>query len=155
MKTNRLLLIAGIGFAGVLILCLMLCAGVFLVTFQKMDAVLSPKVDALFRAIDDGTFAGTYSTGTTPEFREAMTRQQYDELGQRIKARLGSMQSKKLTSINFQKRNTKTFADVVYQARFTKGPASIEARFEKIEGEWLLASFHVASPELDADPPQQ
>jgi len=153
MRTNRLLLVVGIGFAGVLILCLMLCAGVFLVTFQKMDAALSPQIDTLFRAIDEGAFANTYSTGTTPEFREAMTREQYEQLGRRIKARLGSLQSKKLTSINFQKQNAKTFADAVYDAQFAEGPATIEAKFEKTEGEWLLASFRVASPKLEEDPP--
>jgi len=153
MRTNRLFFVVGIGFAGVLILCLMLCAGVFLATFQKMDAALSPKVDALFRAIDAETFANTYSTGTTPEFRETMTPEQYDQLGQTLKTRLGLLQSKKLSHIHFEQQNAKTFADAVYDAQFDKGPATIEVKFEKIEGEWLLASFHVTSPELETDQP--
>ncbi len=151
MRTNRVFVVVGIGVGGVAILCLMLCAGGFLAVLRKVDATLSAKVDALFGAIDRGTFAETYSTQTTPGFRETTTREQYGQLGRTIKARWGALRSKKLSHINIKQIS----ADAVYDAQFDKGPATIEAKFEKVRGEWLLASFHVTSPELEENQQQQ
>ena len=53
------------------------CAGFFFFAFKDMDAAVSPKIDALFAAIDDGTFGDTYGTETTPELRAATSQKEW------------------------------------------------------------------------------
>ena len=56
-------------------------AGTFYLTYRTADTDLSPKIDHIFAAINDGTLGEVYATETTPEFQEVMTRQQFEELG--------------------------------------------------------------------------
>lgn len=128
------------------------CAGFFFLTFRNMDATLSPTVDELFAAIENETFPATYDTHTSAEFQQAMTREQYEELGLTIKTRLGSLKSKSLRQFNVRQFNANRYADVVYNATFENGSGTISGRFKKDGNRWLVVGFHVTSPEFQKDP---
>jgi hypothetical protein len=49
--------------------------------FRNIDAALSTKIDALFAAIESGTFSDTYSTLTAPELRKVTPRKEWEQLG--------------------------------------------------------------------------
>ena len=57
------------------------CGGFFYYMYKSMDQEISPKIDALFAAIDEGTFGNTYTTETTPEMRQATSKEDYLKLG--------------------------------------------------------------------------
>lgn len=133
---------------GFLVAAIAVCAGVFLRTYRSMDADLSPKVDAIFAAINDGSFGDKYATETTPEFQKVMTRKQYEEFGAMIQAKLGPLKAKTRTQLNVRQFNAESFADVAYSALFEKANGTIQARFRMVDGDWRLVSFHVNSPEF-------
>lgn len=45
------------------------CAGYLYLGYKSATDTVSPQVDELFQRIDEGTFAETYDTETTPAFR--------------------------------------------------------------------------------------
>jgi hypothetical protein len=136
---------------GLCVAAIAACAGFFYFALRTADAALSPKVDALFAAIDDGTFGDTYAAQAAPELREAVTRKEWEQLGLAIKTRLGPLTSKKLVQWNMQQLNADRWADVVYSATFEKGSGEIRTRFKNIDGEWRLVNFRVNSPEFMKD----
>ena len=125
--------------------------GFLFLGFKNTDAALSPKIDALFAAIDDGTFNDMYATETTPELRTAATRKEWEQLGLLIKTRLGPLKSKSLTRFSVQQFNADFCTDAVYSATFEKGTGEILTRFRSIDGDWRLVVFRVNSPEFLTD----
>ena len=127
------------------------CAGFFLVAFRGMDTAISLTIDELFAAIDNDSFAETYDTRTTVELQKAITREQYEELGRKIKTRLGRLKSKTLRQFNVRQFNANRYADVAFNATFENGTGEIGCRFKKDGERWLLVDFHVNSPEFQKD----
>lgn len=151
MRTRTIVIGIILACGGLSVIVIAACAGFFFFTFRNMDAAVSPKIDALFAAIDNGTFGDTYATETAPELRQATTRKEWEQLGLAIKTRLGSLKAKKLIQFNIQQFNADRCADVVYSATFEKGSGDIRTRFKSINGEWRLVGFRVNSPEFLKD----
>ena len=100
-KTIAIILAACAGF-GVLLIAS--CAGLLFVGFKNADSTVSPRIDAMFSAIENNTFADTYETETTLELRNAAT-EQYTALGDAIGVRLGKLISKSLQGFTMRQSN--------------------------------------------------
>lgn len=151
MKTQSLIALVLVIAGGLFLSLIALCAGSLIFTFRTMDASISPMIDELFVAIDEDKFAETYDTRTTPELRKVASREQYVQIGQTIKTRLGKLKSKTMSRFNIQQRNAVQFADVAYNGTFENGNGTITARLKKVGDEWQLVAFHVNSPEFNKD----
>ena len=110
-----------------------------------------PEIDHLFAAIDAGKFGDTYETDTTPEFRAAATKQQYEDIGNAVSACLGRLKSKSLQTFNMQQHNADSLIDVQYNAEFENGKGTIVAKLKKDGDKWKLVSFRVNSPVFQQD----
>jgi zinc-ribbon domain len=146
MTTKSIVLTVILVCVGLFVAAIALCVGVLFLGYRTADADLSPKIDEVFAAINDGTLAEKYATATTPEFQQVMTKEQFIELGAMIKAKLGPLKSKSMTQFNIRQLNADSFADVAYDATFEQGTGAVQARFRKVDGNWRLVSFRVNSP---------
>jgi rubrerythrin len=144
-KTVVIILAAVAGFG---VLMFAACAGLVFYGYQSADETVSPHVDALFAAIENGTFADTYETHTTSELQAVVTREQYAAIGDAISTRLGRLQSKSLQSFKMNQTNARSMIVVTYNAEFEKGSGTIMARLRKVGDEWKFVEFRVNSPEL-------
>lgn len=151
MKTNSIILLVLAVFGGLFVTLVVLCAGGLYLSLKTMDTSISPKIDELFVAIEDDKFADTYDTHTTPELQKVASREQYLQIGQTVKTRLGKLKSKSLVRFNMQQMNANRYADVAYNATFEKGSGTITAKLKKVGDQWLLVAFHVNSPEFMKD----
>jgi hypothetical protein len=159
MKNGKVPLIAGLGCAGVLgVVLLASCTGLMIMGFRSASAAngeISTAIDELMRAAADGTFAETYQSATTPEFRQSTTAANYAKLGDVIKIQLGALRSKQLVRINLKQVNANTLAEVAYQGTFEHGNATIDATLKRSGRRWLFMGFRVNSPTLLNDLPDQ
>src|SRR5258706_10212025 len=114
MKTKSIVALVLVLAGGLFLSLLALCAGTLVYSFRTMDSEISPIVDELFVAIDSDKFGDTYDTHTTPELQKVATRDQYVQLGQMIKTRLGKLQSKTLVRFNVRQMNANRTADIGY-----------------------------------------
>ena len=74
MKTRTIVIGIILGCGGLFVVMVAACAGLLFLGFRTTDAAFSPKIDALFAAIDNGTFKDAYyATQTTPEYREGVS----------------------------------------------------------------------------------
>jgi hypothetical protein len=151
VRTRTLVIGSLLGLTCLFVVAVVACGGFFFYMYKNMDKEISPKIDSLFAAMNDGTFADTYDTETTPEFRQAMPKEKYEQLGRTVKNRLGPLQSKFLVSWNSKQFNLDTTADVAYAASFEKGQGTINASFKRSGDEWRLLNIRVTSPELLKD----
>ena len=151
MKTRSIVIIvgtvAGVFFVGVIALIV----GGLVMAFNSADATLSPTIDELFTAIDNDSFADTYDTHTTEDVKQNVTREQYEDLGLRVKSRLGSLKSKSMRQFHIRQNNSTTIAEFTYDAEFEKGSGTIRGKFQKEGERWLVVALFVNSPELQAD----
>ena len=151
MKTQSIIALVLVLVGGLFLSVVVLCAGSLFFAFRAMDSSISPMIDELFVAIEDDKFAETYDTHTTPEFQKVASREQYVQIGQMIKTRLGKLKSKTMSRFNVQQRNASQFADVAYNGTFEKGTGTITAKLRKVGDRWQLVAFHVNSPEFTKD----
>lgn len=128
-----------------------LCGGFLYLGYRTADKAVSPQVDAMFAAMDDGSFADTYETHTTDELRSVASKEQYDALGKAIALRLGEFKKKTLHSFQMRRQNGGSYIDVRYSAEFEKGNGTIDARLKKEQGDWKFVAFHVNSPVFSQD----
>lgn len=148
--SKKVVLFVGIGCGGVVFM-FAACAGVLFWGWRSASTAggeISMAIDELLNAAAQGDLAKTYPSATTPDFRQITSESQYADLGKMIKAHLGSLQSKNLTTINLRQLNAVTQADVIYQAIFARGRATIHATLRRGDGRWLLQSLRVDSPAL-------
>jgi len=149
MTTGKTVAIILILCAGAGILMIVSCAGLLYLgytRFENVDAEVSQRIDALFAAIENGTFPATYDTDLTQEFRDATSREQYADLGKSIGTRLGRLKTKSLQGFKVRQFNAASFVDVSYAATFEKGNGTITATLKKQGGKWKFAGFRVESP---------
>ena len=151
MKTKSIVALVLVLSGGLFLSLLALCAGALYLSFREMDSTISPMIDELFVAIENDKFAETYITHTTPELQKVATQDQYAQLGQMIKTRLGELKSKKLIRFHVQQMNANRIADVAYSGTFEKGAGTITVKLKKVGDRWLLVAFHVNSPEFTKD----
>ena len=151
MKSRTIVIGVILACGGLAMVVIAACAGFLYFGYRNMDAALSSKIDALFAAIDNGTFGDTYPTETAPELREATSQKEWEQLGLAIRTRLGPLKAKNLIQSNMQQFNADQTADAVYSATFEIGSGEIRTRFRNVDGEWRLAVFRVNSPEFLKD----
>jgi hypothetical protein len=130
---------------------LALCGGLLYVGYRSASESATPQIDRLFAAIEEGTFAETYETMTTQEYRNITSKEQHADIGNAIATRLGPLKSKSLKGFNLRQVNANSFLDVEYNATFEKGPGTIAAKLKSEGGQWKLVTFRVQSPEFQKD----
>ena len=148
--SKKVVIFVGIGCGGMLLL-FAACAGVLFWGWRSASTAggeISMAIDEVLNAAAQGDMVRTYPTATTAEFRQVTSEVQYANLGKMIQAHLGPLQSKNLTTINLRQVNAVTQADVVYQATFARGQATIQASLRRGDGRWLLHTLRVDSPAL-------
>lgn len=133
------------------IIGLLSCGGLIFWGYKTATDAAGPEIDRLFAAIEAGKFGETYETDTTPEFRAAVTKQQYDDIGNAVSARLGRLKSKSLQTFNVQQHNADSLMDVRYGAEFENGKGTISAKLKRDGDRWKLVNFHVNSPVFQQD----
>ncbi|WP_425616327.1 zinc-ribbon domain-containing protein [Anatilimnocola sp. NA78] len=151
MKTQTLIIVALIGVACLGLITVVGCAGLAFVGFRSMDSSISPAVDKLFVAIEQEQLGATYDSETSAEFRQAVTREQLIELGQKINTRLGSLKTKSMRQFHVRQLNADQFAEVSYHATFEHGSGTIDTRWKREGAEWKLVHLNVNSPEFAKD----
>jgi len=147
-KTIAIILVACVGLG---VLLIGSCGGLLYLGYKNTDAAVSPQIEAMFAAVENGTFADTYDTQTTQEFRDVTTREEYAAIGDAIAVRLGTLNSKSMRSFKMRQVNASSLIDVTYQAVFENGTGTILANLKKEEGEWKFVSFRVNSPLFQQD----
>jgi hypothetical protein len=151
MSTGKTIAIVGIGCGVVGVAMIVACGGLLYLGYKTANTSVGPEIDRLFAAIDDGTFAETYETATTQEFRAATSKAQYAEIGKAVSTRLGPMKSKSLKSFNMRQYNADSYVDVTYDAQFEKGNGQILAKMKREKGQLKLVNFRVNSPVFQQD----
>ncbi|TWT78767.1 hypothetical protein CA13_01640 [Planctomycetes bacterium CA13] len=127
------------------------CAGLLLFGFKDVKSQVSPKIDAMFSAIDNNTFAETYESETTQSLRESATKDQYTAVGDLIRLRLGKLKSKSLQGFTTTKYISGSSINVSYDATFENGNGTIIAKLKKEDGTWKFVVFRVTSPVFAQD----
>ncbi|TWT33603.1 hypothetical protein KOR34_34350 [Posidoniimonas corsicana] len=148
MSKPKLVFLALAAVAALGLLTVGSCVALIYSGFTNADAAVSPRIDALFAAIEADTLASTYDSATTQELRDASTREQYVAVGKMIKNRLGRLESKSLRSVNYRYDNGAAYYDVTYSATFENGAGDVVAKMKKSDGEWKFVTFRVNSPLL-------
>jgi len=151
MSTGKTIAVVGIG-CGILGVAMIAgCGGLLYLGFKTANTSVGPEIDRLFAAIDDGTFAETYETATTQEFRAATSKEQYAGIGKAVSTRLGPIKSKSLKNFNMRQHNADSYVDVIYDAQFEKGSGQILAKMKRENGQLKLVNFRVNSPVFQQD----
>src|SRR5262245_36862438 len=135
MSAGKIIAIVLAACGGLGVLMIALCAGGLYCGYKTANDSVAPEIDRLFAAVVDGTFADTYQTDTTQEFRSVTSEEQYADIGKAIATRLGRLKSKTLKGFNFRQMNADSLVDVTYNATFEKGSGTIVARMKKQEGQ--------------------
>jgi hypothetical protein len=140
-----------IGLVGILGLSLLaICSG-SLLSVSKMDASVSPKIDALLVAIEKDQAGPAYVTQTSNDLKKVVTQEQFISMAKAINLRLGKLKKKVLRGVIKKHRNLDTYMDVTYAADFAKGKGTIRATLKKEDGNWRFVAFQVNSPAFEQD----
>ncbi|MCA9239589.1 MAG: hypothetical protein KDA37_05295, partial [Planctomycetales bacterium] len=139
------------GCLGAAVLMIGSCAGLLYFGYQTASDVASPKIDALFTALDQGAFADTYDSMAAQELRDITPKDDYAAMGDYLRERVGGLRSKSLTSFNMRQHNADSLIDVAYDAQFSKGQGTITAQLKRVGGEWRFTRFNVKSPLLKGE----
>ena len=150
MKNQTIVIFALIGLAVAFLLLVVVCAGTLVFSLGQASATVSPAVDKIFADLDRDP-GQAYDTHTSAEFRRVTSREEFITLGQRIKTRLGKLQSKSMRQLHSRQMNANRYTDVTYQATFEQGTGTISLRLQAEGDRWVLVSFQVNSPEFDKD----
>ena len=151
MSTGKVIAIVGIGCGIVGFALIAACGSLFYLGYKTANTSVGPEIDRLFAAIDDGTFADSYETETTQEFRNATSKDQYADIGKAVSTRLGRLKSKSLKNFNMRQHNADSYVDVVYDAQFEKGTGQILAKMKREKGQLKLVNFRVNFPIFTQD----
>ena len=151
MTTKTKLIIVGvILFVSVLlVLGVIGIAALFIGGYKQADTIVSPKIDLMFEAINDGVKDDTYNTLLSNEFRSTSTAEQYEALQTILSEKLGPLKSKNVKSFNFKFNNGINSVDAVYNATFEKGDGTIRITLIKQNNDWKVYGFFVNSPIFD------
>jgi hypothetical protein len=151
MSTGKTIAIVGVGCGVVGVAMIATCGGLLYLGYKTANTSVGPEIDRLLASIEDGTFAETYETATTQEFRSATTRDQYADIGKAVSTRLGRLKNKSLKSFNMRQHNADSYVDVAYDAQFEKGSGQILAKMKRENGLLKLVNFRVNSPVFQQD----
>lgn len=151
MKTQTIVIASLVGLACMGLLAVASCVGLVFIGYRSMDNSISPAVDKLFAAVEQEKLGNTYDLETSSDFRQAVTRDQFIELGRKIKTRLGLLKSKSMRQFHVRQVNANQFAEVSYAATFEHGNGTIDTRWKREGDEWKLVHLTVNSPEFLKD----
>ena len=146
MSLGKQLKLTCVGCSAVAVLGVVSCAALLYVGYRSTDQHVSPIVDALFDAIDEGAFEETYDTLASPQMRGVTSREDYGKLGLVISRTLGRLRSKSLRSFEVRQLNTDSFVSATYNARFEKGAGTIFVEIVGVGDGWKVSTFRVESP---------
>jgi hypothetical protein len=126
------------------------CGGLLYFGFQQVsgEGEVAVEVDRLFEDIAQGNAAEYYRSRSSNELKSAASEQEFVGLCQTIDERLGKLRSKTVSGFNVRNHNLTNYVDAVYTCQFERGKASVKSGFKHQNGQWLLQSFHIDSPEL-------
>ncbi|MGE0606282.1 MAG: zinc-ribbon domain-containing protein [Pirellulales bacterium] len=155
MKTRSIVILAVLGIGGACAVVVAGCAGFIFFAFSSTGTMITPRVEALFAAIDREEDQASYDRDFTPDYRGVTTFAQHQRICQLVRLRLGKLQSQTLTSTQLHHNNGTSTADVVYSANFEKGAATIKAKLQKVGDDWLYLGFRVDSPAFLPDLTEQ
>jgi hypothetical protein len=151
MTTKTKIIVVGL----ILFISIVIIIGVVGITalivggYRQADTIVSPKIDLMFDAINDGVKDDTYNTLLSNEFRSNSTPEQYETLQRTLSEKLGPLKSKKVKSFNFKFSNGINSVDAVYDATFEKGNGTIRITLIKQNDDWKVYGFFVNSPIFD------
>jgi len=151
MSTGKVIAIIFAVCAGLGVITIGSCAGLIYYGYKSADVSVSPRVDALFAAIEQGKFLDTYDTDLSTEFQAVTSKDEYATFGKLIAARLGTLKSKSLHSFNMRQFNLDSRIDATYQGEFEKGAGTIVVSLKKEGGDWKFLSFRVNSPLFESE----
>lgn len=151
MAKGKTIAIMFVGCAGLGTFLIGSCAGLLYIGYKNTDSNVSPKIDAMFSAIENNTFADTYETETAQELRDVASKEQYTALGDAIRVRLGKLESKSLQGFKVRQLNADSYIDVSYNAKFENGKGTIIAKLKKQGSDWKFVTFRVNSPLFEQD----
>ena len=115
------------------------------------DAV-SDRVDEMFADIDNAEVQNVYDNLAAPDFREAAPFEEFDSLCERLRTRLGKLQSKSTSRTEVNPVDGKLIASATYEAEFENGYGLLFVIFQKNDDQWQLLRLNVNSPVLLDDP---
>ena len=148
MKTRTIVLVVILACVVVFVGFIAICGGFLYYAYQTTDKSVSPRIDELFAAMENGTYNAMYETDMTVEFRSLCSRKEYEKIGRLVKERLGPLRSKSMVQFNAQQFNVSSLISVVYSAKFEKGEGTISASLRNERGRWLFQGFNIQSAEL-------
>ncbi len=121
---------------------------------EQLDAVpeVSVFVNQLFEQIAAGNIADAYGTQTTVAFRETATREDFQNICDRVNTRLGALVEKQLQLMEVNPVGGSLVASATYSATFAQGAGTLLIVVENVNGAWLLNRLNVNAPELIDDP---
>jgi hypothetical protein len=119
---------------------------------EAASAVISGRVDEVFRAISNGHVQRVYEKFTSPKFREVATLEQFTSICDRVNTRLGSLRRKESSRFDIDPIDDTFVASATYKAKFDLGSGTLFVVFQKIDDDWLLLRLNVNAPELLDDP---
>ncbi len=113
---------------------------------------LATRVEQLFSRMAAGTFAETYETETTPEFRSVTPLDKYKKLGDRVRERLGALKDKSIMGVNIVPQGGDLYANIQYKATFEQDKGTVMALFKKVDGSWKVQQIRINAPKMLDDP---
>jgi hypothetical protein len=126
------------------------CGGMLYFGFRQVtgEGEVAVEVDRLFEEIAQGRAAEFYRDRGSAELKRATTEQDFVSFCQTVNEQLGKLRSKTMSGFRVHTQNVTSYVDAVYNCEFERGKATVNTRFKHENGQWLLHSFHVESPEL-------
>ncbi|QDU54570.1 hypothetical protein [Aeoliella mucimassa] len=123
-----------------------------LANIEKANAAVSDEVDQLFRDIQAEKIKQIYEQTLSPKFREVATLEEFETITERLRTRLGALQSKTISTSEVNPYEGTLVASANYEATFEKGAGSLLVSFEQQGDEWQLLRLRVNAPQLLDDP---
>ena len=145
MSKRKIVLVALVSIASFAVVSITMCGGILYLGYSSVETNASPKIDSMFDAIESDSFAETYQTQTTKEFRQLTTKEQYESIGEAIRTKLGNLRSKSLQGFTAKRLVSGSRIDASYSAVFDRDKATIIAKLDKEDGEWKFNTFRVES----------
>ena len=137
----------------IVFILLVACAGglgaIAYFAFQSGGKEATQLVDELFGSIEAGRDADFYNKRTSDAFRQSASLQDFENICDLVRSRLGKLQSHEQDKLMLRQNNFDHFLDANFKARFAKGEGTIDTIWQRRSGEpWKLHNFVVRSPLL-------
>jgi predicted RNA-binding Zn-ribbon protein involved in translation (DUF1610 family) len=138
------------GCAVVFVMMVAACGGLMYFGFRQVtgEGEVAVEFDQLFEEIAEGRGAEFYRARGSAELKRTTREAEFVSFCQNLNERLGKLRSKTMSGFFVRTQNLTTYVDAAYKGQFERGEATVKTGFKHDNGQWLLNSFHVESPEL-------